>query len=198
MDYFLSVVRADPWVFLGVLVGLSSVVGSMTKGAGFFKSLIAQVLVAAAAFGITAAVGKYGKRIEADAARQFSNTSLQGSFTAKGGKLGTWTVTPSRCLDGKERGFEGMLFVFDEGPVKELRIDTSRKKHNTLSVHLDDESGSVVQLRERDCQSIRGETHVSNRTLNGRPMRRLRGNLRIICPGLEGQATFDGCLPEIL
>jgi hypothetical protein len=198
MDYFLSVVRADPWVFLGVLVGLSSVVGSMTKGAGFFKSLVAQVLVAAAAFGITAAVGRYGNRIEADAARQFSNASLKGSFTAKGGKLGTWTVTPTRCMDGKERGFEGMLFVFDEGPVKELRIDTSRKKHNTVSVHLDDETGSVVQLRERDCQTLRGEVHASNRTLNGRPMRRLRGNVRIVCPALEGQATFDGCLPESL
>lgn len=197
MSYVIGVIRADPWVFFGVLVGLSSVVGAMTKDAGFFKSVIAQVLVAAAAFGITAGLGAYGNRIEAGAARQLSNASLEGSFSASG-KLGTWTVTPSSCLDGKERGFEGMLFVFEEGPVKELRVDTSRKKHNLVSLHMDDESSSVVQLRERDCQTIRGEKHVSSRVLNGREMRRLRGSVRIVCPGLQGQARFDGCLPETL
>jgi hypothetical protein len=198
MNYFVSVIRADPWVFFGVLVGLSSVVGSMTKGAGFFKSLIAQVLVAGVAFGITAGVGAYGDGIEAKAKRQFNNTTLEGSFSGSGDKLGDWTVTPSGCLDGKERGFEGILFVFEDGPVKELRVDTSRKKHNTISVHLDDAKASVVQLRERDCKVIDGERHVSSRTLNGRNMRRLRGHVRIVCPGLEGQAKFDGCLPETL
>jgi hypothetical protein len=155
--------------------------------------VVAQVLAAALAFGITAGVGAYGNRVEAKAVREFSNAKLEGSFTASGGKLGTWTVTPSGCLDGKERGFEGMLFVFEEGPVRELRIDTARKKQNTVSVHLDDESGSVVQLRERECQVISGERHVSNRQLDGRDMRRLRGNVRIVCPGLKGQARFDGC-----
>src|SRR5688572_24001357 len=196
MSYVISTIRADPWVFFGVLVGVSSVIGSMTKSAGFLKSVLGQLLAAAIAFGITAAVGAYGNRVEAGAARQFSNAELAGSFSASGGKLGDWTITPTGCLDGKERGFEGMLFVFEEGPVRELRIDTTRKRQNVVSVHLDDEKGSVVQLRERDCQVIDGERHVSNRQLNGRDMRRLRGKVRIVCPGLKGQAKFDGCLPE--
>ena len=198
MNYVTSVIRADPWVFFGVLVALSSVVGSMTKGAGFFKSLVAQVLVAAVAFGITAGVGAYGSGIEAKAKRQFSNTTLEGSFSGSGGKLGTWTLTPTGCLDGKERGFEGMLFVFEDGPVKELRVNASPRKHDSVSVHLNDAKGSVIQLRERDCKVIDGERHMSSRSLNGRNMRRLRGHVRIVCPGLEGQAKFDGCLPEAL
>src|SRR5688572_1025581 len=132
MSYVISTIRADPWVFFGVLVGLSSVIGSMTKGAGFLKSVLGQLLAAALAFGITAGVGSYGNRVEAEAARQFNNAKLEGSFSASGGKLGEWTVTPSRCLDGKERGFEGMLFVFEDGPVRELRLDTTRKKQNVV------------------------------------------------------------------
>jgi hypothetical protein len=194
MNYAISVIRADPWVFFGVLVALSWLAGALTKGAGFFKSLLAQVLVAAVAVGITAAVARYtGKRVEGDASRQGSNASLAGSFSASGAKLGTWTVSPSRCLDGHERGFEGVLFVFDEGPVKELRIDTARKKHNTISVHLNDEGGSVVQLRERECQLVSAERRAGSPQSNGRPVRRSRGSVRIVCPQLKGQATFDGC-----
>lgn len=193
MNYLITTIRANPWVFLGALVGISWLIGNMTKGAGFLKSVAGQLLAAALAFGVTAGVGAYGHRVEAKAAR---NTQLEGSFTASGGELGAWTVSPSRCLEGKERGFEGVLFMFEDGPVKELRVDLTRKKQSSVSVRLDDEESSLVQLRERDCQVLSGERRVSNRLLNGRNVRRLRGSVRIVCPGLKGQARFDGCLPE--
>ena len=195
MSYVISTIRADPWVFLGALVGISWLIGSMTNGAGFLKSVAGQVLAAALAFGVTAGVGAYGNRVAAKGVR---STQLEGSFTASGGKLGAWTVTPTRCHEGKERGFEGVVFTFEDGPVKQLRVDTTRKKQHSVSVQLDDAKSSVVQLRERECQVLSGERHVSNRQLDGQSVRRLRGSVRIVCPGLKGQARFDGCLPEAL
>ena len=193
MSYLITTIRADPWVFLGALVGISWLIGNMTKGAGFLTSVAGQVLAAALAFGVTAGVGAYGNRVAAKAAR---DTKLEGSFTASGGKLGAWTVTPARCVEGKTRGFDGVLFLFEDGPVKELRVDTTRNKQSSVSVQLDDEKNSLVQLRARECQVLSAEHRVTNRQVDGRDVRRLRGSVRVVCPGLKGQARFDGCLPD--
>ncbi|MDB4991607.1 MAG: hypothetical protein JWN04_6785 [Myxococcaceae bacterium] len=198
MNYVLSVVRADPWVFFGVVIGLISVASTMTSDASKLKRASAGVLAVLVSFGITAGVGGLMNRFEADGLKHFINTSLEGSFTSTGGQLGTWTIHPSSCLDGHERGFQGTLLAFDSGPVKELRIETVRKKQKLVSVYLDDEKGSVVQLRAGDCDAVTAETHTSNVELNGLDMRRLRGSLTVSCAraGLTGHAEFDGCLPQ--
>jgi hypothetical protein len=193
MNDAVSIIRADPWVFFGVLVALSWLAGALTKGAGFFKSLLAQLLAAAAALGITAAVGSYSGRIGADVMRQLGKASLTGSFSASGGKLGTWTVSPSRCLDGKERGFEGLLFVFEDGPVKELRIDTARKSQSTVSVLLGDERASLIKLRERDCQRVSVKRLASNRRQPPKARAVQTGSVLIACAELKGQAAFESC-----
>lgn len=130
----------------------------------------------------------------------FKNVKVEGTFTSTNPELGEWTVAPTSCVDGKERGFEGMAFGFDEGAVKELRVDSALEGHNIVEVHMADKAGTVYRALEPDCETITGSVTRSNVTINDRHMFRLVGNLEFRCSkdGLEGRADFDGCLPQTL
>lgn len=123
---------------------------------------------------------------------------LSGSFRlAKGEHRAAWQAMPTTCVDGKERGFEGIAFEFSTGAVTAVRIDTSRAGDNTVEVHFADPGRPPVIAREGDCNRIDGSIRRSNYVLNGRHMYRLTGTIRADCPkqGITGHATFDGCLP---
>jgi hypothetical protein len=128
----------------------------------------------------------------------FVNKSLKGTFHSTNKELGEWTLTPSACLSGRDRGFEGIAFLFPAGgPVEEIRVDTARQGDNVVEVRLADRKGTVTRFRERECQVMSGAIEQANIEI-GRPMVHLKGNTRFSCPaqGLSGDAEFDGCLPR--
>jgi hypothetical protein len=129
----------------------------------------------------------------------FKNKKLESNFKSTSEKLGTWEAKAISCVHGKERGFEGMAFGFDaNSPVEAIHLDTARNGDNVVEVRLADESGTRLRLRERDCEVITGSIKQSNVTLNDRHMFRLTGQIEFRCPGLSGQAEFEGCLPQTL
>ncbi len=131
----------------------------------------------------------------------FKNRLLEGTFRASSETLGTWTVSPRRCVDGKERGFVGLAYIFAAGdPVDEIRIDTARDGDNVVEVRLADGKGTKLRVRERDCRIITGRITRRNVSINGRHMFRLEGETRFNCPQakISGEARFDGCLPQEL
>jgi hypothetical protein len=126
------------------------------------------------------------------------NKSLAGRFQSTNERLGRWTLTPTRCLSGIERGMNGLVFVFGNGqPVEEIRVDTAREGDNVVEVRMADRQGSVYRVRERECKVIEGSITTTHITVNGEPIERLVGNMHFSCPaeGLEGTASFDGCIP---
>jgi hypothetical protein len=133
-----------------------------------------------------------------DTLSELANDPIDGSFRSTGKTLGTWNLVPNGCLDGQERGFEGIVFVFAGGdPIEDIRIDTSRDGDNVVEVRLADQEGTKLRAREGQCRTISGSITRTNVTYNGRPMRRLKGTTRIDCPtlGLTGETRFSGCLP---
>jgi len=131
----------------------------------------------------------------------FRNEPVQGRFRSTNDAVGTWDLAPQECVAGRERGFEGIAFVFGAGdPVEEIRLDTARQGDNVVEVRLADREGPVHRVREAECDEIGGRIDRTNVELNGRHMLRLEGNVRFDCPehSLSGRASFSGCLPETL
>lgn len=126
--------------------------------------------------------------------------TLDGRFTARSVAVGTWSLRPRRCLSGRERGFEGVAFLFAPGdPVEELRLDATTDGDNAIVVHLRESPGRPFQVREGACKHIKGQVTQHNQMRNGRPMTRLEGSVSFECPaaGIEGEARFSGCLPGL-
>jgi len=124
---------------------------------------------------------------------------LVGSFSSTNEQLGIWTLSPTACISGRERGFQGIAFDFPMGgPIEEVRIDVARKGDHVVEVRLADRHGTVYRVRERECETIAGSVDQQHIDVAGRQMVRLRGHTKFACPsqGLKGEATFDGCLPE--
>jgi hypothetical protein len=132
------------------------------------------------------------------------NKPLEGTFRSLGPPhepdLGSWQIEPTSCMDGKERGFDGIIFAFRTGPVREIRVDSSRPNDNIVEIRLADANPNPPRFQERDCKKIAGTIRRSSVVLNGRHMYRLAGSFEIDCPehGLSGTAVFDGCLPSVI
>ena len=129
----------------------------------------------------------------------FAPQSLSGTISAKDSKLGTWSLTPERCLSGRALGFTGVAFYFASGsPLDEVRLDNQHDGDNIVGLRFADDKAPPVRIHEKDCVSITGSTDELNIRDNGRPMTRLTGTLHFSCPsaGLEGDLKFDGCMPS--
>ena len=127
----------------------------------------------------------------------FKNVLLEGTFESSSEKYGEWSLSPVSCVDGGERGFDGIAFGFADGPIRELRLDGAQEGNNIVELHMADETATVYRVFERECAEITGVVRSTNVILNGRRMARLTGHIEYDCPqrGIRGQARFDGCLP---
>jgi hypothetical protein len=158
-------------------------------------------LLTTAAFvgGLAALLWYIPKHASSEEDISFTNRSLTGTFRSTNKDLGQWTLQPTACLDGHERGFQGIAFQFPIGsPIEEIRVDTAREGDNVVEVRLADSKGTVFRVRERECQKMDGTIDRTNLEINGRPQYRLKGNTHFSCPkqGLQGDAEYDGCLPQ--
>lgn len=141
---------------------------------------------------------------------------LAAEFSANHPELGTWTARPTGCEDGRDYGFKGIVFRFAlparppapaEAPAatppsripatapEEIRLDLARNGDNVIELRYPDRDGTVRRVRERECASITGAVHRTERGPS-RPVR-VRGTGSFECPafGLRGRFEVDGCLP---
>lgn len=126
---------------------------------------------------------------------------IVGSLHVESESLGSWDLSPAQCLSGRERGFQGIAFLFlGDSAVKEVRLDTERKGANVLYVLFSDPRQRTVHIRENECAAIEGRVERELLEINGRDFERLRGQVSIDCSakGLRGSVRFDGCLPKPL
>jgi hypothetical protein len=146
-----------------------------------------------------------------------STNRVTGEFSANHPELGTWTVRPTSCEDGREYGFQGILFRFTlppgppvtpEAPVpaapsrtpatgpEEIRLDLARTGDNVIELRYPDRDGTVRRVRERECASITGALERTE-TGEGQPAK-VNGKGSIDCPafGLRGTFEVAVCRPE--
>lgn len=130
----------------------------------------------------------------------FRNVKVEGLVVSTNPEFGEWSVAPVSCVDGKERGFEGIALGFGPGPLYELRLDGAQEGNNIVELHMADTQATVYRVFEPQCSTISGGITRSNVSINGRHMFRLVGTIEFDCPehGLRGNAIFDGCLPQTL
>ncbi len=130
----------------------------------------------------------------------FRNVKVEGLVVSTSQEFGEWSLAPVSCVDGKERGFEGIALGFGPGPLHELRLDGSQEGNNIVELHMADTQATVYRVFEPQCTTITGSIRRSNVTINGRHMFRLVGDIAFDCPehGIRGNASFDGCLPQTL
>ncbi len=169
--------------------------GSSSGPPWWLYAVLAGVLLAAVAIFVWAFRGVVG------GSHAFENTLLEGELDSTNATLGSWQVSPSRCVDGRELGFHGIAFFFPAGsPVDSLRIDTERDGDNVVEVRLDDRAGTTYRVHEAECETIDGTTTATHVEINHRRMYRLKGKIHFSCPKhqLDGWARFSGCLPESL
>lgn len=142
--------------------------------------------------------------------------TMTAEFSANHPELGTWKVSPVACEDGREYGFQGVLFRFALPPAppataeatppaapsrtpalppEEIRLDFAREGDNTVELRYPDRDATVRKLRERECASFTGSMvrHDSNPSAV-----RLVGKGTVECPafGLHIAFDVDGCLPK--
>ena len=123
--------------------------------------------------------------------------SLSGGFRADHSVLGHWESIPQRCLSGRERGFEGVMFTFPSGAVRELRVDMERPGNATLEFRFFDPDKQPLRIASGECERLDATVEATVMVVNGRDMDLLEGQLSIACAryGLRGEASFRGCLP---
>lgn len=142
---------------------------------------------------------------------------MSGEFAANHPELGTWSVRPIGCEDGRAYGFQGILFRFSlparpaqppeapppsppsrtpSVPPEEIRLDLARNGDNVIELRYPDRDATVRRIRERECASITGTLNRKERGPTD-PVR-LRGSGTVDCPafGLRIQFDVDGCLPN--
>jgi hypothetical protein len=146
-----------------------------------------------------------------------ASESMTGEFSANHPELGTWKISPIACEDGREYGFQGVLFRFalpapppatpeaapasppsrtPSAPPEEIRLDFAREGDNTIELHYPDRDATVRKLRERECTSFTGS--MIRHELGPTGPVRLVGKGTVDCPafGLHVSFDVDGCLPK--
>jgi hypothetical protein len=126
-------------------------------------------------------------------------TVIKGSFSANHESVGSWTLQPSKCLSGVERGFRGVVLQFAAGSaIRELRLDDEREGDNVVQFLFFDPNRAPVSIREKDCVEISGQTVLRIWDVNDRRVEEVdQGDLKLDCPPLQlrGHVYYKGCWP---
>lgn len=145
-----------------------------------------------------------------------NTNTVSGEFSANHPELGTWTIRPTACEDGREYGFQGLLLRFTLPPAvpvtpeapppavpsrtpatgpEEIRLDLARTGDNVIELRYPDRDGTVRRVRERECAAITGS--LTRTESEGGPTK-VRGSGSIDCPafGLRGRFEVVGCIPR--
>lgn len=143
--------------------------------------------------------------------------TMTGEFTANHAELGTWKIAPIGCEDGREYGFQGVLFRFalpsappptaeatppgppsrtPALPPEEVRLDMAREGDNVIELRYPDRDATVRKVRERECASFTGS--MVRHELGPTGPVRMVGSGTVDCPafGLHVRFDVDGCLPK--
>jgi len=136
-----------------------------------------------------------GAAVAITMAVQSCSPHLEGSISASGGELGTWTMHPDGCESG-ERGqyrgvvlFEGDTETHGVGFVQPVGGETS------LEINLESQPGRARKFTAAHCSQLDGTIERQNSSVNR--ITNIRGHLKFDCSWngehATGDVTFENC-----
>lgn len=129
------------------------------------------------------------------------NNKIEGDLHAKGPRVGTWKLTPDRCVSGEREGFFGVyLSTGEKGKwVKVVKEPATGQMMVTVPLHGEGESSdSGVVLR--DCKVLEGNIVRTNTRVNRIWM--VNGKIKLDCElkhkegekgRVWGEVVFQNC-----
>jgi hypothetical protein len=121
----------------------------------------------------------YGQFLEEQA--DFAPTA--GTIESFGGPTGTWTIQVSDCDSGMRDGFYGVTLRAADSRHS-VRLVRNPVGPMTLAVNVP----GADEFLEVPCRAVVGSVQRTGTRINSVPV--LKGDVRFVCEGLRGSATF--------
>lgn len=123
-------------------------------------------------------------------------TSVQGSFTASGPRVHTWTLVADACRSGEPDGFFGVDLTASETPRVGVRVIKDAVRGLVVQVKEDGPAGgSVLFSKDSSCAVLDGDVRRGNTATND--VQDMEGFLELNCRDgddrVSGKASFDHC-----
>jgi len=116
---------------------------------------------------------------------------VEGTFSADGGTLGTWTFQPDLCVSGERQGYFGVLLTKKGDSthfVKVAQDPTTGKAVLTVRIPGTDKTQIL-----RSCKLLTSSVTRTNTRVNR--IWSVQGTVQVDCPTahFKGKATFANC-----
>ncbi|NOZ85195.1 MAG: hypothetical protein GXP49_02820 [Deltaproteobacteria bacterium] len=117
--------------------------------------------------------------------------SVQGSFEAEGGSLGTWKFVPDQCLSGEPQGFFGIFLTKKNDQdhlVKIIKDQVTGKLSLVIKIPGTDKARLI-----NSCKQLDGTIHRTDTRFN--KVWVLAGSIDVSCPSehFRGKVMFANC-----
>jgi len=122
-------------------------------------------------------------------------SKVSGSVSSKGGPLGTFTLTPTKCESGQHWSFYGAAFFVDGDTGSKVELVDDPK--SGWFVKVAKPGTNKMDVFDGDaCKVLDADVHDTNTTINR--IRVVEGSLKFECKQaddgrVEGNLTFSGC-----
>ena len=114
---------------------------------------------------------------------QVDFTPVAGTIESSGGPSGPWKMDVASCDSGMRDGFFGVTLSSQDGRHS-VRLVKNPVGPMTVAVNVPGADGYL----EVPCQAVVGSVVRTGTRINSIPV--LKGDVRFVCQGLRGAATF--------
>ncbi len=123
------------------------------------------------------------------------SSKITGSVTSKGGSLGTFTVTPTRCESGQHWSFFGVAFFVDGDSGSKIEV-VQDPVHGWFVKVNEPGTKNMEVFGDDDCKVLDADVHNTSTRVND--VRIVEGSLTFDCKSakdgrVKGDLTFTGC-----
>lgn len=124
-----------------------------------------------------------------------TSARVDGTVTASGPRLGSWTMPVHACRSGQTKGFFGVDLWESQDDPRDVRLIRDPVAGTVVNVNEPAPSTKAVQFREGSCKVLDAVVEQRNSSVND--VVNVRGHLVMDCTEggdhVEGRATFENC-----
>jgi hypothetical protein len=145
-------------------------------------------------FGLPVALGVGVSVLGITVAVKSCNPHIEGTISASGNSLGTWTVHPTTCQSGQRNQFRGVQFFEDGGDEHGVGYHAPVGDVAFISVNME-HTDKAHRFTARACSVLDGDIVKQSSSINR--ITNLRGHVKFDCTDggehVSGDLTFENC-----